>query len=109
MYLYYSIYYTITNNTCNSNDIGISLEHAHSNTLVNNICNYNRIGIRLDDSYPNVVVNNIFLGNTEHDILGEYITEEEGTEGFDSVFLLLIGPFVGIIMLVGGWKQRMGG
>jgi len=49
------------------------------------------------------------LGNTEHDIVGEYITEEDETEEFDSVVLLLISPLVATLFLVGGWKKRMGG
>jgi parallel beta-helix repeat protein len=118
-----SSYNTVESNTCNDNDIGISLNrklevvptndseywaYSLSNTVANNTCNYNRAGIELNDSYPNVVVNNTFLGNTEHDIVGEYITEEDETEQSDPVVLLLIGFVsyvgrIGIIPLVGIW------
>jgi parallel beta-helix repeat protein len=70
-------YNTVVNNICTSNgERGISLHGGSDyNTLASNICNYNNIGIGLYDSYPNVVINNTCLGNTEDDVVGEFITE----------------------------------
>ncbi|MHA2143458.1 MAG: right-handed parallel beta-helix repeat-containing protein [Candidatus Thorarchaeota archaeon] len=97
-----SSYNTVENNICNNNLIGIYLEYSDSNTVANNNCNYNDIGILIEDSYLNVVVNNTFLGNTEHDIVGEYMTEEAVL-----VVFLLIG-FLGIMMLGAVWKLVTG-
>ena len=60
------------------NDIGISLEESDSNFVVDNICNNNEIGIYLDDeSEFNTVENNTFSGNTEHDIVDEWLAHRE--------------------------------
>jgi parallel beta-helix repeat protein len=109
IYLESSDYNTVANNNCSSNgNNGISLESSDYNTVANNICNNNRIGIYLDDESDfNTVENNTFSGNTEHDVLGEYMTEEDGTEEFDPVFLLPIG-FAGIIMLGAAWRLLSG-
>ena len=63
----------------------------------------NEIGIYLDDESDfNTVENNTFSGNTEHDTLGEYMTEESDPEVF-----LLVG-FAGIIVLGAGWRMLSG-
>ena len=128
IFLWGSISNTITNNTCNNNRIGIYLKDSYStivtnnicnnndygiyllscspddsnwNTVANNTCNYNMIGIKLDDeSNYNIVVNNNFLGNIMRDIVGEYITEEDGTEEFDPVVLMFVTLGAGV-MIVG--------
>ena len=107
-----SDYNTVTNNTCNSNDIGIYLGTSDYNAVANNTCNNNRIGIGLYALDTNLVVNNTCLGNTEHDIDGWYITDEDGTEEnetdeFDPVILLPIG-LAGIIMLGAAWRMLSG-
>ncbi len=66
-------------------------------------------GIDIVYSDHNTVANNTFVGNTEHDILGEYMTEEDETEedeteGSGPEVLLFIG-FAGIIMLGAGWRM----
>jgi parallel beta-helix repeat protein len=58
----------LVNNTCNNNDIGISLGDSHSNTVANNTCNNNYSGITLYDSDYNTVANNICNNNTEYGI-----------------------------------------
>jgi len=63
------------------NDIGISLEESDSNFVVDNICNNNEIGIYLDDeSEFNTVENNTFSGNTEQDIVDEWLAHREEKE-----------------------------
>jgi len=67
--------------------------------VANNTCNYNTVGIRLGWSDYNTIDSNTCLGNTEHDILEEYVSEEtvfdeSGTEASGSGVLLLLG-FVG--------------
>ncbi|MFX1369609.1 MAG: NosD domain-containing protein, partial [Promethearchaeota archaeon] len=90
---------TVISNTCNSNDIGISLRNSHNNTLASNICSNNRIGINLYESYSNTVANNTFVDNTEHDIVEEF----EPEWGFDPIVLLLMG-LVGITLLGVVWR-----
>ncbi|MHA2350459.1 MAG: DUF1565 domain-containing protein, partial [Candidatus Thorarchaeota archaeon] len=63
-------------NTCNSNDIGISIYESSYNTVENNTCKYNRIGIHLDESLSNTGSNNNCLDNTERDIIGEFVDLE---------------------------------
>jgi parallel beta-helix repeat protein len=109
---------TVANNTCTSNDIGIYLSSYYgpmsNNTVTTNTCNNNRIGISLGEGivYSNLVWDNTCLDNTEHDILGEFETEEDETEEYDPEapevpeVLLLIGSvgYMGLIAitLLGG-------
>jgi parallel beta-helix repeat protein len=69
---------------------------------VNNTCNNNRIGIYLYDLGSNTVENNTFSGNTEHDILEEFETEE--FVAIDPVVLLVVG-LAGITLLGAGWRM----
>jgi parallel beta-helix repeat protein len=104
---------TVTNNTCNTNTgSGIwvsstSPTPCNDNTISGNTCNYNTIGIYSGDP-SNIVADNTCLGNTEHDIFGNYITEktgtgEAGTEEFNPIGFLFVG-FSGIIILGAAWK-----
>jgi parallel beta-helix repeat protein len=96
----------VTDNACNSNDIGIKIQESSYNTISTNICNANRIGIYL--SYgclaSNIIADNTFLGNTERDILEELPPQDEE---FDPGFLLPIG-LAGIIMLGAAWRMFSG-
>ena len=80
----------VANNTCNSNDIGISLDKSHystvmdsdNNTVTYNTCNNNRIGIYIYSLGSNTVADNTCLGNTEHDIVNESELEELAHQEF---------------------------
>ncbi|NHJ12591.1 MAG: hypothetical protein EAX95_02900 [Candidatus Thorarchaeota archaeon] len=71
---------SITSNTCNCNNIGIYIDESDFNTVESNTCNNNSIGIFLYESENNIVTNNTFSGNTEYDILGEFVTTESVIE-----------------------------
>jgi len=59
---------TIANNTCSNNtDEGIYFDHSEWAIITNNTCNYNSIGISLNDqSYNNSIYWNLFLDNTQN-------------------------------------------
>jgi parallel beta-helix repeat protein len=95
MFLCVSSHNTVSDNTCNYNRIGISLDGSDANTVTDNTCNYNRIGIYLSGSNANILSNNICLGNAEHDTLEQFVVIHP--------VVLLVGV-VGIIMLGAGWR-----
>jgi len=60
---------TLTNNTANSNDYGISMQASSNNTLINNTANDNAyFGIWLEDSSSNTLTNNTANLNTHYGI-----------------------------------------
>lgn len=56
---------TLTNNTCNKNDIGIDLDNSNNNTLTNNNCNGNLDGIIISFSNVNTLTGNNCSENTQ--------------------------------------------
>jgi parallel beta-helix repeat protein len=94
----------VVNNTSNSNEYGIFLRDSDFNTVTTNTCtNNNEIGIYLDDeSEFNTVENNAFSGNTEHDIVDEWLAHQKFVAGESVWFLAGCGMIlvVSVILVV---------
>lgn len=68
---------TIINNTCNSNNCGISLKNAESSTVAYNTCHSNTLnGISLENSGFSTVVSNTCNSNDEN---GIYLSESDSS------------------------------
>ncbi len=64
IFLYYSDYNILTNNSCSNNKYGIHLDNSDHNILANNSCSLNRhSGIYLDWSDHNTLTNNTMNEN----------------------------------------------
>ena len=117
LYISNSGHNTITNNTLNSNEMGLNLELSDYNDILNNTMNNNReFGLHLIESNYNTVTDNIFRCNgyacwTDEDGTGNTfsnnICEEcptdgngDGIPGFPFYYIIIIIGIVGLIGIV---------
>jgi parallel beta-helix repeat protein len=77
IYLYSSSNNTVTDNTCNNNNIGIRFDSSsNKNIVTDNTCNSNGNGIRFDSSSDNTITGNTCNNNSSN---GIYLSSSSNT------------------------------